>query len=36
MAKIVTTQRAGNFLALLGLIGLPLLISYAIYQSRRK
>lgn len=36
MAKVVTTQRVGNFLGLMGLIALPLLMGFIVYQSRRK
>jgi len=36
MAKIITTQRVGNFLGFMGLVALPLLIGFAIWQSRRR
>lgn len=36
MAKVVTTQRVGNILGLAGLIALPLLIGFVVFQTRRK
>lgn len=36
MAKVVTTQRVGNLLGLMGLIALPLIVGFIIYQGRRK
>ncbi|KKN48232.1 hypothetical protein LCGC14_0654940 [marine sediment metagenome] len=36
LAKVVTTQKVGNLLALLGIVGLPLLIVFAVYQTRRR
>jgi len=36
MAKRVTTQRVGNALALVGLMGLPLLIAFAVWRSGRR
>jgi len=30
------TQVAGDFLAFVGIVGLPLLISFAIYMTRKK
>jgi len=36
MAIKVTTQKVGNAMAFMGLVALPLLIGFAIWQSQRK